>query len=100
MQITKFKHKAIDAPFYIVDGNNTKPLMGLNSCQQINILTINTVESRAIRYDNIFMECGKADRKYTIKLSENAKPTIQPPQKVPLTVLTKLKEILFRKCLC
>ena len=50
MQITKFKHKAIDAPFYIVDGNNTKPLMGLNSCQEINILTINTVESRAIRY--------------------------------------------------
>ena len=50
MQITKFKHKAIDASFYIVDGNNTKPLMGLNSCQQINILTINTVESRAVRY--------------------------------------------------
>ena len=48
------------------------------------------------QYDDIFKGLGKADGEYTIKLSENAKPTIHSPRKVPLTVLPKLKETLAR----
>ena len=100
----KFQHKTVNALFYIVNVNNTKPLMGLNSSQDLNIITINTVESdnksknNSIleQYDDIFKGLGKADGEYTIKLSENAKPTIHSPRKVPLTVLPKLKETLDR----
>ena len=41
----KTKNKAIDTPFHIVDVNNTKPLIGIKSCQDCNIFIINTVES-------------------------------------------------------
>ena len=41
----KTKNKAIDTPFHIVDVNNTKPLIGIKSCQDRNIFIINTVES-------------------------------------------------------
>ena len=100
----KFQHKTVNALFYIVNVNNTKPLMGFNSSQDLNIITISTVESdnksknNSIlqQYDNIFKGLGKADGEYTIKLSENAKPTIYSPRKVPLTVLPKLKETLDR----
>ena len=100
----KFQHKTVNALFYIVNVNNAKPLMGLNSSQDLNIITINTVESdnksknNSIleQYDDIFKGLGKADGEYTIKLSENAKPTIHSPRKVPLTVLPKLKETLDR----
>ena len=50
------KHKIIDVPFYIIDVNNTKTLMGLNSCQDLNIITINTVESNNKIKDNNILE--------------------------------------------
>ena len=73
---TKFKHKTIDALFYIVDVINTKPLMGLTSSQDLNILTINTVESNnkskdnniLEQYDNIFKGLGQADGEYRMQL--------------------------------
>ena len=100
----KTKNKAIDTPFHIVDANNTKPLIGIKSCQDLNIFTINTVESDhkntanyiLKQYDDILKGLGKADGEYTIKLSDDAKPTIHPPRKVPLTILPKLKETLDR----
>ena len=98
----KTKNKAIDRPFHIIDVNNTKSLIGIKSCQDLNIFTINTVESDhknianfiLKQYDDIFKGLGKADGEYTIKLSDDAKPTIHPPRKVPLTILLKLKETL------
>ena len=100
----KTKNKAIDTPFHIVDVNNTKPLIGIKSCQNLNIFTINTVEPDhkntanfvLKQYDDIFKGLGKADGEYTIKLSDDTKPTIHPPRKVPLTILPKLKETLDR----
>ena len=100
----KTKNKAIDTPFHIVDANNTKPLIGIKSCQDLNIFTINTVESDhkntanyiLKQYDDILKGLGKADGEYTIKLSDDAKPTVHPPRKVPLTILPKLKETLDR----
>ena len=71
----KTKNKAIDRPFHIVDVNNTKPLIGINSCQDFNIFTINTVESDhkntanfiLKQYDDIFKRLRKADGEYTVK---------------------------------
>ena len=107
---TKFKHKTIAAPFYVVDVNNTKPPMGLNVCLALNILTINTVESNnrskdnniLEQYDNIFKGLGKADWEYTIKLSENAKPTIHSPTESTINSFVKIKRNIrsFRKCRC
>ena len=100
----KTKNKAIDTSFHIVDVNNTKLLIGIKSWQDLNIFTINTVESDhknttnfiLKQYDDIFKGLGKADGEYTIKLSDDAKPTIRPPRKDPLTILPKLKEALDR----
>ena len=100
----KTKNKAIDAPFHIVDVNNTKPLIGIKSCHDLNIFTINTVESDhkntanfiLKQYDDIFKGLCKAGGEYTIELSDDAKPNIHPPRKVPLTILPKLKEALDR----
>ena len=100
----KTKNKAIDTPFHIIDVNNTKPLIGIKSCQDLNIFTINTVECNhkntinfmLKQYNDIFKGPGKADGEYTIKLSDDAKPTIHPPRKVLLIILPKLKETLDR----
>ena len=52
------KNIAIDTPFHIVDDNNTKPLMGINSCQDINIFAINTAESDHKNTANFILKQG------------------------------------------
>ena len=52
------KNIAIDTPFHIVDDNNTKPLMGINSCQDLNIFAINTVESDHKNTANFILKQG------------------------------------------
>ena len=45
-------------------------------------------------YEDVFVGLGLVEGEYHIDLEENAKPTIQPPRKVPLSLLPKLKETL------
>ena len=60
--IKQTANRKIDAEFFFVEAPNAKALIGLQTCQNLELMNINQV-----------------------KLQENAKCTIQPPRKVPAT---------------
>ena len=45
-------------------------------------------------YDDVFTGLGLVEGEYHIELSTDAKPTIHPPRKVPLSLMPKLQETL------
>ena len=70
-----------------MDVKNTKPLIGIKSCQELNILTINAVESQ--KQDNNSMTRYKANSMTIgpIKLMENIRLDYQNMlQNQPFTV--------------
>ena len=84
----------------MVKAPNATPLIGLQTCQNlelININQLNDVQEKKTdlleEYEDVFVGLGLVEREHYIDLEENAKP-IQPPRKVPLSLLPKLKETL------
>ena len=74
--------------FYIVDNNNTKPLLGLTSCQALKINDIHHVnkvapESQIINeYNEIFKGLGLVDGEYHIDYNKNCIPVVHAPRKI------------------
>ena len=95
-------HYTTEAPkFFVVKAPNAKPLIGLQTCQNLELININQVNDVQEKktdlleeYEDVFVGLGLVEGEYYIDLEENAKPTIQPPRKVPLSLLPKLKETL------
>lgn len=99
--ITKLGSKAIDAEFYVVEINEAKPLIGLQTCHDLELISINNIgevqENQSdllAEYDDVFTGLGLVEGEYHIELSTDAKPTIHPPRKVPLSLMPKLRETL------
>ena len=94
--------KSVSADFFIVDVNNPKPLLGLNTCQDLNIITINRISSDSnsnsilSSFPDVFTGLRKVDGLYNVKLQNHAEPVIHAPRKVPLSILPKLKATLDR----
>ena len=75
-------------------------MLGLKTCQDSSVINVHHIttkpetDSLIKEYADAFKGLGKAEGEYHINLHQNAKPVIHPPRKVPLTILSKLKEIL------
>lgn len=96
---TKLGSKAIDAEFYVVEINEAKPL--IQTCRDLELISINNIgevqenqPDLLAEYDDVFTGLGLVEGEYHIELSTDAKPTIHPPRKVPLSLMPKLQETL------
>ena len=100
----KIKHndKIIDAKFFIVAVEKAQPLIGLQTCRDLELISIpnsvNEMETNETEilddYQDVFTGLGLVDGEFHIELRDDAKPTIHPPRKIPLSLMPKLKETL------
>ncbi|XP_068675472.1 uncharacterized protein [Montipora foliosa] len=93
--------------FYVLR-DSVRPLIGLESCLDLELITLNNkVEQIGLSVDEVQekftlldefqdvfkgLECVEGE--YTIKLKANSHPTIQPQRNVPLRLIDKLKGTL------
>ena len=93
---------------YYVIKDNVRPLLGLESCLALELITLNgkveqigldvdEVQQRPAilnKFRDVFEGLGCVGGEYTIKLKANSQPTIQPQRNVPLRLRDKLKATL------
>ena len=92
----------IDAKFFIVAVEKAQPLIGLQTCRDLELISIhksvNEVETNEHdmldAYQDVFTGLGLVDGEFHIELRDDARPTIHPPRKIPLSLMPKLKETL------
>ena len=97
-------NKSVECDFFVVDLKNARALLGLESCQELNILKVNSVEEGKlvesndliVEYKDIFNGLGKVEGKFNIKTLPNASPVIHATRKISLSILPKLEETLER----
>ena len=71
------EHQSGKCEFFIVDVNSTKPLLGLKTCQKLDIININTVETPVNtdpilkEFSKIFTGLGHVEGEYHINLNNN-----------------------------
>ena len=97
----KIKHndKMIDVKFFVVAVEKAQPLIGLQTCRDIELISINNNVSAVIaketeildKYQDVFAGLGLVHREFHIELHDDAKPTIHPPRKIPLSLMPKLQ---------
>ena len=96
---TKVKEAKCSIPleFYVL-WDNVRPLLGLKSCLDLELITLNNkVEQIGLSVDefqDVFKGLGCVEGEYNIKLKANSHPTIQPQRNVPLRLMDKLKGTL------
>ena len=73
----------------------------LQTCRDLELISINNIcevqenqPDLLAEYDDVFTGLGLVEGEYHIELSTDAKPTIHPPRKVPLSLMPKLQETL------
>ena len=90
---------------YFVIRDNVRPLLGLESCLALKLITLNdTVEQIGLsieevqqkptildEFTDVFEGLGCVEGEYNIKLKADSHPTIQPQRNVPLRLRDKLK---------
>lgn len=96
----KIKHndKMIDVKFFVVAIEKAQPLIGLQTCRDLELISINNNVSAVIaketeildKYQDVFAGLGLVDGKFHIELSDDAKPTIHLPRKIPPSLMPKL----------
>ena len=93
--------------FYVLR-DNVRLLLGLESCLDLELITLNNkIEQIGLsvnevqenftlldKFQDVFKGLGCVEGKYNIKLKANSNPTIQPQRNVPLRLLDKLKGTL------
>lgn len=91
---------------YYVLQDNVRPLLGLESCLKLELISVNNnVEQIALSVDEVQKKCSLLDEfqdvfvglgcvegEYSVKLKATSHPTIQPQRNVPLRLRDKLKE--------
>ena len=96
--------KTVDAEFFVVAVEKAQPLIGLQTCRDLQRISIhNTVsevktnEAEMLdNYQDVFNGLGLVNGKCHIELRDDAKPTTHPPRKISLSLIPKLKETLER----
>ena len=86
---------------FIVTDSKSPPLLGLQTCQQLNIIkriwAVNTSEPNLMeQYEDVFGEIGCLQGEHHISINSDVKPVIHPPRKIPISMLDKLKAELER----
>ena len=93
---------------YYVLRDNVRPLLGFESCLELELISLNdNVEQIGLsvnevqensslldKFQDVFVCLGCVEVEYSIKLKANSHPTIQPQRNVPLRLRDKLKETL------
>ena len=88
--------------------DNVRPLLGLESCLDLELITLNNkVEQIGLtvnevqekftllnEFHDVLKGLGCVEREYNIKLKANSHLTIQPQRNAPLRLIDKLKETL------
>ena len=101
LEIKQTADRKTEVEFFVVKAPNAKALIGLQTCQNLELISINQISEIQEKkadiiedYKDVFTGLGLVEGEYHIELQENAKATIQPPRKVPLSLIPKLKETL------
>lgn len=89
----------IDVKFFVVAVEKAQLLIGLQTRQDLELISINNNVSAVIaketeildKYQDVFAGLGLVDGKLHIKLRDDAKPTIHLPRKISLGLMPKLK---------
>lgn len=92
--------------FFVVDFHAT-PILGFEACKKLKLVEKIDVISQPVTHrkrttrssllsDNeaVFSGLGKFEGQYHIEIDKTVKPVVNPPRKVPETLLPKLKESL------
>ncbi|XP_020892402.1 uncharacterized protein K02A2.6 [Exaiptasia diaphana] len=97
----EYNNKRVNGKFYIVEIDNAKPLIGLQTSRDLNLISINKVceiqhtkTSLLDQYQDVFKGVGLVSGEYHIELKSDAKPTIHPPRNTALSLMPRLKETL------
>ncbi|KAK2558607.1 hypothetical protein P5673_018788 [Acropora cervicornis] len=100
----KIKHndQNIDVKFFVVAIDKAQPLIGLQTCRDHKLISINNNVSAVIaketeilgEYQDVFGGLGLVDGEFHIEVHDDAKPTIHPPRKIPLSLMPKLQNTL------
>ena len=101
LEIEQTADRKTEVEFFVVKVPNAKALIGLQTCQNLELISINQISEIQEKkadiiedYKDVLTGVGLVEGEYHIELQENAKATIQPPRKVPLSLIPKLKETL------
>lgn len=96
-------NKKHQVKFIVVDMSNVNPILGLQSCIELNLikrvetlLSENNQEKQQFveRNKDVFEGLGRFPFEYTIKLKDGAVPTIKPVRRLPDIIKKKLKPAL------
>lgn len=103
----QYKNKTCLLQFYVIN-SNTRSLLGLEGCKALNLVQKVDSIDRSIKVNNfaeysnilepyktLFSGLGCISGKCHIQLKENCTPVINPPRKVPLPLLSQLKNALI-----
>ena len=100
----KIKHndQNIDVKFFVVAVDKAQPLIGLQTCRDLELISINnnvsavTAQETEIldEYQDVFAGLGLVDGEFHIELRDDAKPTLHPPRKIPLSLMPKFQKTL------
>lgn len=87
----------IDVKFFAVAVEKAQLLIGLQTCRDLELISINNNVSAAKeteildKYQDVFAGHGLVNGKFHIELRDDAKPTIHPPRKISLSLMPKLQ---------
>lgn len=89
----------IDVKYFVVAVAKAQLLIGLQTCRDLELISINNNVSAVIaketeildKYQDVFAGHGLVNGKFHIELRDDAKPTIHPPTKISLSLMPKLQ---------
>ena len=102
--IAKIKHKGQTIPIlFIVVDSDSIPILGLNTCDKLNLIKkvyqiSHDVNSDSIQdeFSDCFGEIGCLNKIHHIEIRDDVKPVVVPVRKIPYALKSKLKEELQR----
>ena len=100
--ILRISHKKRMVPImFIVADTNSPPILGLNTCEKLNLIKRVMVVNEDIpevvkEFSDCFGEMGTLPKVHHIHVDPDIKPVVHPPRRVPIALHAKLKSELDR----
>lgn len=94
----KFKENSYEVKFYVLD-MDCKVVLGLDMAVKMNLIQIvNLINKEDIfeKYSEVFDGLGLLKNMCHLQLKENSQPVVDPPRRVPFSLLEPLKRELER----
>ena len=100
--VTDIKHRKKPFPvMFVVADTEPCPIIGLNTCERLNfikrIMTVNSGYSGLIdEFSDVFGKIGCLGKEHHTEVDPNVTPSVNPPTKIPIALMGKLKNELNR----